>query len=173
MLREGIKIPELYSDHINTPDGVFLILYSDKGIYEIFFPGSKPEQFYPRRPLPWTELTTDLNLYLRGDNVDWSGYPLDSSGYAPFIAAVLDEVRNIPHGKVITYRQAAALAGSPLAWRAAGQALSVNRHPLIIPCHRVIKSDGRLGGFSGPRGWKKMLLEREGFEISGSKIARK
>jgi len=75
-------------------------------------------------------------------------------------------VSRIPHGEVRTYREIAALAGSPLAWRAAGQALKVNRHPIIVPCHRVIGSGGKIGGFSGPPGWKKMLLKLEKVKIS-------
>lgn len=152
---------ELYSNRIDTPKGVFLILFSDAGIYEIYFPGSEPEKEYPHRSLPWPELGRDLIRYLQGENIDWSKYPLDCSGYPPFIAAVLEEVRRIPYGEVITYRQAAEKAGSPLAWRAAGQALKTNRHPVIVPCHRVVGSGGKLGGFSGPPGWKKMLLDLE------------
>ena len=153
---------QLYCDRINTPKGVFLILFSDAGIYELYFPGSSPDCEYPRRALPWPELIADLNSYLQGEKVDWSRYPLDCSGYPPFIAAVLEEVSLIPAGEVITYRQAAERAGSPLAWRAAGQALKTNRHPVIVPCHRVVGSSGKLGGFSGPAGWKQMLLELEG-----------
>ena len=155
-------MPELYCDRIDTPKGVFLIHFSSKGIYEIFFPGSRPNQDYPIRQLPWPQLAFDLNRYLQGETVSWTQYPLDCSGYRPFTAALLDEVRSIPHGQVCTYREAAERAGSPLAWRAAGQALSANRHPIIVPCHRVIGSGGKLGGFSGPPGWKEMLLELEG-----------
>ncbi|MFU8793920.1 MAG: methylated-DNA--[protein]-cysteine S-methyltransferase [Dethiobacteria bacterium] len=153
---------DLYCSRINTPKGVFLFLFSDMGIYEIYFPGSAPEKNYPERPLPCPELEEDLKRYLQGEFIDWSKYPLDCSGYPPFIAAVLEEVRQIPFGEVITYRQAAEKAGSPLAWRAAGQALKTNRHPVIVPCHRVVGSSGKLGGFSGPPGWKKMLLDLEG-----------
>lgn len=152
---------EFYHDLIDTSKGVFTILFSSAGIYEIFFPGSGPDPQYPRRHLPWPQLTDDLNRYLQGENVDWDQYPLDCSDYRPFTAALLGIVRRIPHGQVYTYRQAAELAGSPLAWRAAGQALSANRHPIIVPCHRIVGSNGKLGGFSGPPGWKKMLLETE------------
>ncbi len=155
-------MPELYLDRINTPKGVFLILFSSEGIYEIFFPGSGPELEYRHRKVPWTQLAADLNRYLAGEEVDWGKYPLDCSGYPPFTAAVLKEVKKLPWGRVCSYRSAAGKAGSPLAWRAAGQALKANRHPIIVPCHRVVASDGKPGGFSGPPGWKQMLLELEG-----------
>lgn len=156
------KISELYSCHVDTPEGVFLVHFSDRGIYELFFPGSEPDQDCPERPLPWPQFAIDLVCYLQGEKISWSEYPLDSSGYPPFVGAVLGQTNLIPWGETITYRQVAERAGSPLAWRAAGQALSKNRHPIIVPCHRVVGSDGKLGGFSGPEGWKKKLLELEG-----------
>lgn len=155
-------MPELYCDRVDTPKGVFLIHFGGERIYQIFFPGSKPKQHYPQGKLPWPRLDSDLNRYLLGEVVNWEGYPLDCSGYRPFTATLLSEVARIPYGQVCTYREAAEQAGYPLAWRAAGQALSINRHPIIVPCHRVIGSGGKPGGFSGPPGWKKMLLELEG-----------
>lgn len=155
-------MPDLFCHRVDTPKGVFLIHFSSKGIYEIHFPGSEPAWLYPRCQLPWPQFSDDLNRYLRGEMVDWSQYPLDCSGYRSFTSALLGEVSRIPYGEVCTYREAAERAGSPLAWRAAGQALSINRHPIVVPCHRVIGSDGNLGGFSGPVGWKEMLLDLEG-----------
>ena len=155
-------VSQFYQDRIDTPKGVFLLLFSDKGIDELFFPGSKVDQKYPQRSLPWPQLAEDLNRYLLGDEVDWSPYPLDCSGYRHFTDTLLKQVRLIGYGQVCSYREVAERAGSPLAWRAAGQALSINRHPIIVPCHRVVGSNGKLGGFSGPSGWKQMLLELEG-----------
>jgi len=159
-------LTKLYQDRIDTPKGVFLIFFSSKGIYEIFFPGSGSKREYPDRKLPWPDLADDLKRYLEGEKIDWTGYPLDCSGYRPFTAALLGEVSLIPHGQVCTYREAAERAGSPLAWRAAGQALRANRHPIIVPCHRVVGSNNKLGGFSGPPGWKQMLLDLEGARLA-------
>ncbi len=147
---------------VDTPKGVFLIHFGGEGIYQIFFPGSKPKLHYPQGPLPWPQLGSDLNRYLRGEVVSWESYPLDRSGYRPFTTALLGEVARIPYGQVYTYRETAERAGYPMAWRAAGQALSINRHPIIVPCHRVVASGGKPGGFSGPAGWKQMLLKLEG-----------
>ncbi len=155
-------MPEYFYDQIPTNRGIFTVLFSAAGIYELYFPGLKSEKRYPQKAFPWPDLAEDLNRYLAGKKVDWMKYPLDLKGYPPFISAVLQEVSRIPYGEVITYREAAERAGSPLAWRAAGQALKTNRHPVIVPCHRVVGSGGKIGGFSGPPGWKRMLLELEG-----------
>ncbi len=153
---------ELSCARIATPKGVFLIHFGIEGIYEILFPGCLPDHDYREQSLPWPQLAEDLRRYLAGQKVDWSSYPLDCSGYREFTAALLRQVSAIPYGQVCTYRAAAERAGSPKAWRAAGQALKANRHPLIVPCHRVVGSGGKLGGFSGPAVWKQMLLELEG-----------
>ena len=78
-------------------------------------------------------------------------------------------VKRIPKGKVMTYKILAKLAGYPKACRAAGSALNKNRNPKI-PCHRIIKSDGKVGGYS--RGTKKkiVLLKKEGIIIKDGKI---
>jgi len=151
-----------YYDAVETSKGEFIIIFNKTGIYEVLFPGRTPAKKNERAKLPWPDLSVDLKRYFRGEAVDWSGYPLDNSGYGRFTAALLKEVSKIPRGRTCSYREAAELAGSPLAWRAAGQALAANRHPIIVPCHRVIGSNRKLGGFSGPAGWKEMLLKLEG-----------
>jgi O-6-methylguanine DNA methyltransferase len=87
---------------------------------------------------------------------------LDLAGTPPFFRAAWDACRNIPPGETRSYRWLAAEAGNPLALRAAGQAMARNRFSLIIPCHRVIASDGGLGGYGGGGlGVKAKLLQAE------------
>ncbi len=160
---------ELFLTELETPRGVFLLLFHGRGIYELYFPDANHKLNYPRKHNPWPGLETELKRYFQGETVSWEAYPLDRSGYGPFTGRLLEVVRRLPYGSVCTYREAARQAGSPKAWRAAGQALSVNRHPLLIPCHRVIRSDGSCGGFSGPAGWKEELLKLEGALPGGSK----
>lgn len=90
--------------------------------------------------------------------------PLDLSAVGPFERRVLEELRRIPKGQVRTYREVAARLGHPTATRAVGNACARNPIPLLIPCHRVVRSDGGLGGYSlrGGVGLKRQLLEREG-----------
>jgi len=84
---------------------------------------------------------------------------------------VLDLVRKIPKGKVTTYKIIAEKLNSR-AYRAVGSALKNNKNPVIIPCHRVINSDGSLGGYKGIRNNKEKsdLLRKEGIEINKGKI---
>ena len=79
----------------------------------------------------------------------------------------------IPFGRVITYGELAKNAGSPKASRAAGQAMATNPIPIVIPCHRVVGSDGHLTGYSGGDGieLKRRLLEMEGVALSEMKVA--
>ena len=77
-----------------------------------------------------------------------------------FPQKVLRAVKNIPKGRVLTYKEVAARAGSPKAYRAVGNILNKN-HDSDIPCHRVIKSDGTFGGYNGGTAQKIKLLERE------------
>lgn len=76
---------------------------------------------------------------------------------------VLKIVSKIPRGKVLTYKEVARLAGSPRAYRAVGSILNKNFNPLI-PCHRVIRSDGRIGGYNRGVKTKIKLLNAEGFK---------
>ena len=77
---------------------------------------------------------------------------------------ILRSTARIPYGSVSTYAQVAAEAGSPRGFRAAGNALGSNPLPIIVPCHRVLRAGGALGGYTGGTGRKLALLTIEGFE---------
>ena len=85
----------------------------------------------------------------------------------PFARKVVQRCRRIPAGRTMTYAELAAACGSPNAARAVGNVMASNRFPLIVPCHRVVGSNGGLGGFSAPQGieLKRQLLQREGVEL--------
>jgi len=90
---------------------------------------------------------------------------------ASFQEAVLNRVKQIPAGKVTTYGEIAiAVTGSVRAARAVGQAVAKNQYPIIIPCHRVVRSNGDVGGYSLGVGMKIKLLREEGQSISGRKM---
>ncbi len=78
-----------------------------------------------------------------------------------FKEKVLEVVRKIPKGKTLTYKEVAFLAGKPKAWRAVGNILHNNKD-ITIPCHRVIRSDGKIGGYNRGEKTKKQLLKSEG-----------
>ncbi len=84
-----------------------------------------------------------------------------------FQKKVWNEIDKIPRGEVLTYSQIAKNIGHPKAVRAVANACGANPNPIVVPCHRVIRSDGELGGYSGPGGikQKRKLLENEGYLI--------
>ncbi|MBL7068536.1 MAG: MGMT family protein [Candidatus Omnitrophica bacterium] len=90
---------------------------------------------------------------------------LEKSGFSPFQLKVYNIVCAIPWGRTRSYKWIARRLNAPNSSRAVGQALKRNPFPLIIPCHRVIKSDGGLGGFSQGRPLKKRLLDLEKTDI--------
>ena len=108
-----------------------------------------------------SRLAADLRRYLAGERVNFSSYKIDFSGYTPFERAVLEATRRIPDGETRTYGDIARAIGKPGAARAVGQALGKNRTCIVIPCHRVVGSNG-LGGFSGGLDWKRAFLKLEG-----------
>jgi methylated-DNA-[protein]-cysteine S-methyltransferase len=88
--------------------------------------------------------------------------PLDWSLIGPFGARVLHVTSEIPYGGVLSYTEVATEAGSPRGSRAAGNALGANPIPIVIPCHRVLRAGGALGGYGGGLDRKRYLLELEG-----------
>lgn len=100
--------------------------------------------------------------------------PVDLEGLTTFSRRVLEFLREVPPGVVVTYGELAARAGSPRAARAVGLVMARNPIPVVFPCHRVIASDGTLGGFSGGTreealAFKESLLRYEGWLTRGGK----
>lgn len=106
-----------------------------------------------------------LLSYLKGEERKLA-IPYSVPGWAtPFQRRVWEAVSHIPFGQTRSYGWVAIQAGSPKGARAVGQAMRRNPVPLIVPCHRVIASDGSLGGFTGGLAMKKRLLENEDFDF--------
>ncbi len=121
------------------------------------FPGTRSSS------CPEIESVADLvAASMAGDDVR---LPLDLAGMdlcSEFQQQVLGAVHAIPRGSVSTYRRIAAQLGHPQTARAVGTALAANPFPILVPCHRVIRSDGTLGGYGGGLPMKRALLESEG-----------
>jgi methylated-DNA-[protein]-cysteine S-methyltransferase len=100
----------------------------------------------------------------RSEQVDLSEIPLHYPATTPLRRNIWDATRRIPWGRTVTYGQLAELAGVPRGARTVGQAMSHNRLPIVIPCHRVLGACEKLTGFSAPRGLelKRDLLRQEG-----------
>ena len=118
-------------------------------------------------PQPKTEtgraLQAALERYVAGEPTDWPELPFRFEGLPPFKRKVLESLfREVGHGRYVTYGELAAMAGSPKAARAVGQAMATNPWPLVVPCHRVSGHGGRLTGFGPGLEMKRYLLELEG-----------
>ena len=103
-----------------------------------------------------------IKAFLAGEAI---AFPLDIialSSRPPFQQAVLRAEHAIPRGRVSAYGLIAAHLGKPMAGRAVGNALATNPFPIIVPCHRAVRSNGELGGFQGGPAMKRALLEQEG-----------
>ena len=107
----------------------------------------------------------DLRAFLEGADVRFSLGVADIASCPAFQRAVLAAEHAVPRGSVTTYRLLATRVGRPRAARAAGTALARNPFPIIVPCHRAVRSDGTLGGFQGGLGMKQALLAREGVAL--------
>lgn len=108
----------------------------------------------------WVRLLSD---YAAGRPVDLAGIPLDLDPTTDFQAKVVAHCRRIPFGQTLSYGQLAQRAGSPRAARAVGNIMKSNQIPLLVPCHRVLASGGKIGGYSAPGGLslKERLLALE------------
>jgi methylated-DNA-[protein]-cysteine S-methyltransferase len=109
------------------------------------------------------ELLARLCRYAEGEFDDFLDIPTCTGHLTPFAVLVVKAVRHIPFGKTLSYAQIAAEVGHPRAARAVGTVMAQNRTPLVVPCHRVVASKGKLGGYSGVDGvlMKRRLLDLE------------
>ncbi len=110
------------------------------------------------------EVQEQLRRYLAGERVEWR-VPLDLPYGTAFQRSVWQELRQIPWGQTRTYSEVAARLGKPQAMRAVGGANGANPVAIIIPCHRVVAAQGRLGGYSGGLEIKRALLQLEGITL--------
>lgn len=151
--------------HIDSPVGPLLVAASDEGLQLIEFAA-------PRHPVPrgdhWREgdhavlhqAQVQLDEYFAGKRRRFD-LPLVPCG-TPFQRGVWRELANIPFGATISYAELAGRVGRPGATRAVGAANGRNPLPIVLPCHRVIGTDGSLTGFGGGLPTKQFLLQLEG-----------
>jgi methylated-DNA-[protein]-cysteine S-methyltransferase len=109
------------------------------------------------------KVASKLTQFAAGEAVDLEGIAVNTAGMTAFQKQVHEACRSIPWGETLSYGQLAKVVGHPGAARAVGTVMSKNRYPLIVPCHRVLGSQGKLGGYSAPEGlsMKRRLLETE------------
>lgn len=107
------------------------------------------------------EVEYDVKAFLKGQKKDFKDYRFNLSSFTTFQQRVFKEMVGIPFGENVSYKELAKRVGRPKAFRAVANACGANPLPIIIPCHRVIASNG-LGGYSSGIGIKKHLLRLEG-----------
>ncbi len=164
---------------IITPFGEAAIVWAGNAgasrVLQVFLPARKGEvlreiaMMFPGAAKKSCEVVTrlgeDLLAFTEGKAVSFDAAELDLSRMPPFHKKVLRALTNIPRGKVSTYGAVAGRTGAPGGARAAGQGCAKNPFPPIFPCHRVVRSDGSLGGFGGGLKLKRALLEMEGIQF--------
>ncbi|HEV2249005.1 MAG TPA: methylated-DNA--[protein]-cysteine S-methyltransferase [Candidatus Limnocylindria bacterium] len=148
------------------PKGVTTIHYGDepserelRRLVRVYGPGVVPD---PKRS---SALARELDQYFRGRRRDFD-IDVDLSGLTPFQTKILRATAKIPFGDVSTYRSVARRAGNEKASRAAGGALNSNPIPIVVPCHRVVGSNGSLVGYAGGLDVKRRLLAIEGADVA-------
>lgn len=142
-----------------TSDGKFLTgLYMEKEAQKLL-PGMKDGWQQDKNAAPFKEAITQLNAYFAGKLHEFN-LPLKAAG-TPFQEAVWQALTSIPYGKTVSYKDIAEQVNLPKAARAVGMANGRNPISIIIPCHRVIGTNGKLTGYGGGLHRKEWLLEHE------------
>lgn len=149
-----------------TAAGVRRVDFRSAGDVE---PTRPEEQLSTQAPPPHlATVLAALAEYLKGARRAF-GLPLDLSAITPFQRRVYDRLLGIPYGHVVTYGDVArAVGGGDATARAVGQAVGANPAAILVPCHRVVAADLRLGGFGGGLARKAVLLRREGIDVEGT-----
>src|SRR6266478_6813854 len=159
---------EVSYTRIDSPVGKLLLAADAQGLRLVSFERSKraaPVQSgWKEDRTPFAEVIRQLRAYFGGELREFA-LQLAPEG-TEFQLRVWNSLRTIPYGETISYAQLAERIGNPKAVRAVGLANGSNPIPIIVPCHRVIGSDGSLTGFGGGLSTKKMLLELENKQLS-------
>jgi methylated-DNA-[protein]-cysteine S-methyltransferase len=151
-----------------SPVGPLLLAGETSGLRLVSFESSKhaapPQADWKQDKAPFAEVIRQLQAYFRRELREFD-LPIVMEG-TEFQRRVWNALREIPYGETISYFQLAERIGNPKAVRAVGLANGSNPIPIIVPCHRVIGSDGSLTGFGGGLSTKKILLELESKQLS-------
>ena len=156
----------------DSPFGPLLLAATPRGLVKLSLPGHDPEQaledlaarISPRvleAPARLEEARRELDLYFEGKLTEFD-LSLDWQLSRDFRRRALRAIDRIPYGKTRSYTEIARSAGNERAVRAAGTACGANPIPIVVPCHRVLRTSGALGGYGGGLPMKEALLELEG-----------
>lgn len=156
----------MYWTVIETPIDSLLLVGDETGLHELHFEPHRPPEGMPRDTDGRLDpVVTQLGEYFAGDRVDFD-LRLVPAG-TPFQQKVWMALRDIPYGRTTSYGEIALELGQPTASRAVGLANGRNPLAVIVPCHRVIGSNGSLTGFGGGLERKRWLLDHERTVLTG------
>jgi methylated-DNA-[protein]-cysteine S-methyltransferase len=159
---------------VDSPLGPLVAAATPRGLVRLAYTGSRSEsdvledlaaRLSPRileAPARLDRARRELDEYFEGERRAFD-LPIDWSLTRGFAGEVLRQTARIGFGKTSTYAEIATRAGSPRAVRAAGNALGANPLPVVVPCHRVLRTGGALGGYTGGLERKQFLLRLEGY----------
>ena len=159
---------------VDSPLGPLVAATTPRGLVRLAYTGSRSEgevledlaaRLSPRileAPVRLDRARRELDEYFEGERKGFD-LPIDWALTHGFTRAVLRQTARIGFGKTSTYAEVASRAGSPRAVRAAGNALGANPLPVVVPCHRVLRTGGALGGYTGGIERKQFLLRLEGY----------
>lgn len=163
-----VPTPAFWELPVVTEQGVFRARYSQSGLTRLEFPkgratspGPSPLQI-PQQVRCWHAQTVSAVRAVLQGRTPRGLPPLDWTGQPVFHQRVWRALQAIPRGEVRTYAEVARSVGNPRSARAVGRACAANPIPLLVPCHRVVRAGGGLGGFSAGLAWKQLLLAIEG-----------
>jgi methylated-DNA-[protein]-cysteine S-methyltransferase len=158
-------------DVVDSPVGALLVAVTERGVCRVSFDPEPDGELEPlareygarvlRAPRAADAVKRELDEYFGGRRRHFD-VPVDLRISAPFRRRVLDELARVPYGETTTYGALARRAGRPRAARAVGVVMNRNPVPIVLPCHRVVGSDGRLVGYGGGLDRKEALLRLEG-----------
>ena len=169
---DGAGLIDVAYSTVDSPLGPLLAASTDRGLVQLSYPRQDTDAMLERlarkisprvfeAPARFDELRRELDEYFERRRREFE-LPLDWRLTRGFVCTVLKQTNRIPYGETRSYAEMAELAGSPRAFRAAGSALGVNPIPIVVPCHRVLRSGGGLGGYGGGLDVKRKLLQIEG-----------
>lgn len=175
-------MPDAHYHLFETDAGVCGLGWNGRGLAQVQLPeanAADTEARLARRsggtrtdtpPAPIADLTARMRAYFGGAETDFRDTVLDYAGLSDFNARVYRLLRETLWGQATSYGALASAAGEPGAARAIGAAMGANPWPLIVPCHRVLAANGKIGGFSahGGRGTKRRMLQLERIDADGA-----
>jgi len=159
----------MFYKKIKTNWGNVFVVFDETKIKYLFLPGFPKirlnlQKFkITKKKFQWLSIIEDkIKKYFSGKKVNFNCLSrIDLSGYTEFERKVLKTLRQVKYGELISYKELAEKSGKPKGYRSVGNIMAKNKTPLLIPCHRVIKSNGEIGNFGYGSDYKKKLLKLE------------